>query len=192
MFFSIFLITKPRFLQEDGISYTLETTSIFGGMKETFITSSLLVSRKNLNFHPNVTWKSWIILICLLCGDIEVNPGPCNPTELLNLLKQKGNHIFHQNIRGLFSKLELIEEFLHRSQNIHILTLSETHITTTTNDAIYEIPGFAFVNKSGKGGGVAAYISNNMSGRNKLTYVRTYADRDNFHYVVLTSLFIRT
>ena len=60
-----------------------------------------------------------------MCGDIEINPGPSTTAELLNLLRQKGNHIFHQNIRGrLFSTKELVEEFLQRSQSVSIFALS--------------------------------------------------------------------
>ena len=54
-----------------------------------------------------------------------------------------------------------------------VLTLNETHLqqgkTDEDPEALYSIPGYLFVNKprkSGKGGGVAAYISD------KLTYNR--------------------
>ena len=67
--------------------------------------------------------------------------------------------------RGLFSKKELVEEFLQRSQNIDIFTLSETLVNKNDMDEMFDIPGFTFVNKprkSGKGGGVAAYISDKI------------------------------
>ena len=78
--------------------------------------------------------------------------------------------MFHQNIRGLFSKKGLVEEFLHRSSNIGIFTLSETHIETTEDDNLYNISGYSFENKprkSGKGGGVAVYISDNIQYRRR-------------------------
>ena len=73
--------------------------------------------------------------------------------------------MFHQNICGLFSKKELVEEFLLRSNDRKILTLSETHSKVSDNASIYDIPGYTFINKPricGKGGGVAAYISNSI------------------------------
>ena len=79
-----------------------------------------------------------------------------------NILNGKGIHLFHQNIWGLFSKEGLFEEFLNRSKDIDILTLSETHIDPTESNNLYN--GFSFENKprnSGKGGGVSVYVSDN-------------------------------
>ena len=48
--------------------------------------------------------------------------------QLESLCKQQGLKIFHQNIRGLESSHESLLQILG-SNNIDILTLSETHIT---------------------------------------------------------------
>ena len=136
-----FSILKPRFLQQDGISITLNVTGFNETLKETYITSYLYIFKPKLASCCYVSRKSWIILLCLMCGDIEINPGPSTTAELLNLLRQKGNHIFHQNIRGLFSKKELVEEFLQRSQNVSIFALSETLVNRNDIDEMFDIPG---------------------------------------------------
>ena len=76
-------------------------------------------------------------------------------------------------MRGLSSNLDHIAELLKSFPNMDVLTLSKTHLqqgkTDENPEALYSIPGYSFVNKprkSGKGGGVAAYISD------KLTYNR--------------------
>ena len=54
---------------------------------------------------------------------------------------------------------------LQNFDGIDILSLSETHITDQDPESFFEITGFTFVRnyrKTGKGGGVAAYISNNL------------------------------
>ena len=73
--------------------------------------------------------------------------------EILNL--------FHQNVRDLHAKLNLITAFLH-GRNI-ILTLSKTHKQDTDNFKIFSILGYHYIGKSraaGTGESVGFYISN--------------------------------
>ena len=103
----------------------------------------------------------------MMCGDIETCPGPNGRhiPEMESLLTNKGLTIFHQNVRGLCSNIDYITEPLHSFPNIHILTLSETHISVEDSEPMFEIPGYSFVSKhreNGKGGGVAAYISDKL------------------------------
>ena len=73
--------------------------------------------------------------------------------EILNL--------FHQNVRDLHAKLNLITVFL-RGRNI-ILTLSKTHKQDTDNFKIFSILGYHYIGKSrtaGTGESVGFYISN--------------------------------
>ena len=80
----------------------------------------------------------------------------------------KGIKIVHQNIRGLFNNIGNLTIFLEKHKQIHIITLSETHINSNSwndNCELYNIPGFTFVQKSkvdAIGGGVGMYISTNL------------------------------
>ena len=104
-------------------------------------------------------------LLLLLSGDIELCPGPDGQRlipELASLLKEKGMHIFHQNVRGLFSNKDYIVELMESFKKLDIFTLSETHLQNDiTYGNFFEIPGYDFINRnrmSGTGGGVGAYI----------------------------------
>ncbi len=64
---------------------------------------------------------------------------------------------------------------LKSSPKIDVLTLSETHLqygkTDEDPETLYSIHGYSFLNKpskSGKGGGVAVYISDQMTYNRRL------------------------
>ena len=161
LYCAIFTVKNVSYVTGDGISITLNYQE--ENLNASFGISYLHASRKRNNF-TRANHKALLTLLLILSGDIETCPGPSNP-ELKNILNGKGIHLFHQNIRGLFSKKGLIEEFLNRSKDIDILTLSETHIDPTENNDLYKINGFSFENKprnSGKGGGVSVYVSDNI------------------------------
>ena len=73
--------------------------------------------------------EAFINMLSLLCGDVESCPGPtcdsnsCNRDipELTGLLGHRGLVIFHQNVRGLFSNMNLILELLHNFGGIKLL-----------------------------------------------------------------------
>ena len=101
-----------------------------------------------------------------MCGDIEQCPAPPFP-ELSNLLRNKGIKMLHQNIRGLFNKIPDIHIILYEF-NLHVLTLSETHINSNhynDENSLCDIPGYNFIKKNRikePDGGVAMFISNTL------------------------------
>ena len=87
---------------------------------------------------------------------VTLNISPTNRTKIL-----------HQNVRGLFANHVYICELIQSFKGIDILTLSETHIESNDTDAwtMLKILGYIFISKprpTGKGGGVAAYISESL------------------------------
>ena len=107
-----------------------------------------------------------------MCGDVQACPGPGNCTrnlqELNSLIKTRGIKISHQNARGLSGNFGHVAELLQSFPGMHILSLSETHIEARSDqeDGVYDIPGYSFISrprKSGKGGGVGAYILDGIS-----------------------------
>ena len=60
-----------------------------------------------------------------------------------------------------------LQEFVSSQGNIDVLTLSETHIAKNErNESLYKLSGYNFesrIRNSGKGGGVAVYVKENIS-----------------------------
>ena len=166
IFFVCFQVKKPCYITEDGISLTLNEEKAIG-IRENFSISSLWIlhSKKNSLFMLK-SRKTIVLLFLILCGDIESCPGPTthNIPEINTITSTRGMHFFHQNVRGLLGNIDYIRDLLETYKNIDIFSLSETHITTEPN-ALFDIPGYSFINKNrttGKGGGVAFYISDSL------------------------------
>ena len=154
IFFTLLQENRACYLTSDGISDTLNVQAIFVDKKESFIDGSLWNNGRKYRL------KSSFILLLVLAGDIELNPGPRQVPDLDQLFSCKGFKIFHQNVRGLHAHFEFITEFLTERKNTDILKLSETH--TIDNFLVFDIPGFTFIGKSrksGKRGGVCMYIA---------------------------------
>ena len=76
IFFTLFQENRACFSTSDGISDTLNVHAMFGDKKESFIDGSLWNNGKKYRL------KSSFILILVLAGDIELNPGPRQVPEL--------------------------------------------------------------------------------------------------------------
>ena len=159
---SLGFVKKKSFCTNDGISITLNAEDLFE--YETYAFSSVFVQRKKCStYRP----KSLLCLLLIICGDVETCPGPVNTTSFLSNLK--GMHIYHQNIRGLFTNFTKVQSFFATHKNVDILTLSETHIHShnfNDNTELYSIPGYTFIKRNrinGSHGGVAMYISEKIT-----------------------------
>ena len=74
--------------------------------------------------------------------------------ELSELVSKKGLKILHQNIRGLLANKSAICHILDGFRNIHIFSVSETHLSLD-NEAEAQIEDYTFIAKSrasGQGG----------------------------------------
>ena len=163
-----FRVRKAAFVSS-GSLYLKHDDEDSSRLGETYILSSLWQSRGGrFNFVVRCSNSTFLGLSLLLCGrpsqDTKVNP------ELERLTSRKGVEILHQNVRGLSSNFDHIVELLKIFPNMDVLTLSEVHLQQRKADedpeALYSMPRYSFVNKlrkSGKGGGVAAYISDKLT-----------------------------
>ena len=110
-------------------------------------------------------------LYCNLCYTQTDNPNrgsnSSTYTELNKFLKNRGLNFFHQNVNGLFNKLEQIKILLNEAgENIHILGTSESHLNSTYTDSQMGIDGYDLVGKdrkTGKGGGISCYIRQDLN-----------------------------
>ena len=166
LLFCCFKVFRPQFIKPDGISITLHRKDIFETSKESFIVSSLFVYRVRKPFL-RYRRKSLLLVMLLICGDIESCPGPTNIADFCN---SKGLNVVHQNIRGLLNNFSNLEAFVSMpGTKIDVISLSETHIVDgdfSDNDELFNLPGYTFVKrnrKSGKGGGVAAFVKNGLN-----------------------------
>ncbi|CAB3999557.1 Hypothetical predicted protein, partial [Paramuricea clavata] len=85
--------------------------------------------------------------------------------ELLNLVSSKGIKLLHQNICGLATKYPHIEFILKNYKDIHMFTLSETHLHEENIQLLPSIPGYSMVYRNrtnGNFGGVAAFIADRV------------------------------
>ena len=103
---------------------------------------------------PAILSLKFCFLLILLCGNIELCPGPNN---------NKGIHVAHQNVRGLFSKKDAVADFINQN-NINIFGITETLLTTTLLSSFVFVDGYNFErrNRDGKGGSTAVYIKENI------------------------------
>ena len=107
----IFFIKRLFFVTSNSVCYSLHGEEI-NENAPTFIYESLYVLQKvkTISFKPTSLFE----LVLLLSGDIEICPGP-TPREIPKLdalVKAKGLHIFHQNVRGLFSNQDYLVELI--------------------------------------------------------------------------------
>lgn len=94
-----------------------------------------------------------VLLLLLLSGDVESNPGPNSQTE-------HSISILHCNIRSIRSKLEYI---LNNFCDYDLLCFTETHLDdSVTDEAVYLSLNFDVPyrkDRSCHGGGILVYIN---------------------------------
>ena len=159
----VFFIKKVIYVSPEVVTTTF-TSRRFELLEDSSnLVMNLWIHRKCCSFTNQKYFKrGLLLLLLLLAGDVEVQPGPTY-SDLGELLSHKGFSVLHQNIRGLDGKKDLLADMLFQHKNVNILSLSETFLSTHHNDC--EIGGYIFEQKNrknAKGGGVAAYIKNGV------------------------------
>ena len=144
LLFILSLAIKNRyFCQPDGIIITLHESDMVTG--ETHIYSLLFTGK----VHERFTYwrrKISVCLLLLLCGDIEMCPGPQIPSftdDINKLCKNKGLKFFYINVCGLQGTYEL-QNILVNSK-IDIFVLTEIFINAHTATSEFDIPGYTFL-----------------------------------------------
>ena len=133
-------------------------------VKESFLSGILNANNQTEKcFTTKLSSVSYLLVLLLLGGDIEICPGPQN--TLSDFCKSKGFKIVHQNIRGILSNHHLLELFVNKSESkTDVICLSETHIKDgyiCDNSKFYSFPGYAFLQQNrnvGTGGGVGIFL----------------------------------
>ena len=68
---------------------------------------------------PKLPRKKLIFLLLLICGDIELCPGPHARENLTDISKLRRIKLVHQNIKGLLSKKKYIRNFVYKRKIYH-------------------------------------------------------------------------
>ena len=77
-------------------------------------------------------------------------------------LQEKGLYIYHRNVCSVFPKLDELKILIGNSY-VGIYGVTETHLSSTILDSLLSITGYSLFRRDrckGRGGGVAAYVSN--------------------------------
>ena len=107
--------------------FTITVTSPFVRI----FSSSLMTDLKGCN----ITQIYLVVLLILLSGNVETNPGPDSPAQCLTPADFKpwsGLGIIHINVRSLLSKLDMIKIWIN-SASADIVVLSETEAPDAWN-----------------------------------------------------------
>ena len=94
-----FITKRAYYTSPDGTSITFHRCDLYDGIDKDVSSTFHRIKLK----YVTTTKKS----VCLLlCGDIESQPGPTNNNEFKTLISKKGIKFCHQNIRGLYGKID--------------------------------------------------------------------------------------
>ena len=108
-------------------------------------------------------------MILILSGDISLNPGPVYNHHPPNLkecdkFKIKGLHLLHLNVNSL---LPIIDElrYIAKLSNAAMIEITESKLDDCILDSEIQTDNYQILrcDKNRKGGGVACYVSNNLS-----------------------------
>ena len=114
----------------------------------------LICNTRNLWLTSNTNYIMIILLLLVICGDIEKNPGPneseANATPHIS--------IAHLNIRSLRNKVDFVENTF---SDFHVICLSETHLSNDFESSNIEIEHLTLYRKdfSNYSGGLVTYVS---------------------------------
>ncbi len=112
--------------------------------------------------------------ICKLCFTPTLDHSYMNdsctidsllPKELQDMVKYRGIKLVHQNICSLLRRLDELRLMCNvLKSSIHMITLSETWLTSEIPDIEIEIDGYRVFRKDrdSRGGGVLAYVRNDL------------------------------
>ena len=139
-------------------SYTLSLISEIGHTDlQNDLFFSILINLKGLT-HSNF-YQSLLVL----SGDISLNPGPVQNTDVWDPFKKRGIHILHLNINSLLSKIDELREIAAITK-ASVIGISESKLDNSIEDKEIDIAGYSILrcDRNRHGGGVVCYIKNEL------------------------------
>ena len=129
-------------------------------------------------FTCTILYLLWLTTTLLLCGNIEVNPGPReysvdsddsseSITNSLDLMLENSTSLVHLNIQSINNKLDIIQAEFSGFD----ITLNETWLDKNTSSQDILIPGFQEPfrrdREENRYGGVMIYVKNHIPCKRK-------------------------
>ena len=117
VFCYILYVHQPRLFIPDDSNfhfglYDINDMNII--VKESFLSGILNANNQTKKvFTTKLSRFSYLLMLLLLGGDIEICPGPQN--TLSDFCKSRGFKIVHQNVRGILSNHHLLESFVNKN-----------------------------------------------------------------------------
>ena len=111
----------------------------------------------------STTFSSYIRLLLMLAGDVELNPGSTQNISLWTPFKNKGLHFLHLNINSILPKVDELRD-IAKNTNAAIIGVTESKIDSSIFDSEINIEGYSLLRKDRNrhGGGVVCYIQNTL------------------------------
>ena len=130
---------------------------------ESFLSGILNANNQTKKFFATKLSRfSYLLMLLLLGGDIEICPGLQN--TLSDFCKNRGFKIVHQNVRGILSNHHLLLSFVNKTESkIVVICLSKTHIKDgdiCDNSNLYSLPGYLYLQRNRNVGTVGGVYFN--------------------------------
>ena len=126
------MVKQPAFIQRDGISKTLLKEDTYAGMQNLCF-SSVFSNKNSHGFALRWRRKSFIIVLLLVCGDVETQPGPYQSGTVPSVWKaakvtpifKSGNHELPENYRPV-SVLPVLSKILEKAVHRQFIDFLES------------------------------------------------------------------
>ena len=110
-----------------------------------------------------------LLILLLISGDINPNPGPPGPhvpqfDNKWEIFKKSGLHLIHININSLIPKIDEIRSIAKKT-NAAVIGITESKLDETVHNSEIDIENYVLIrnDRNRKGGGVACYIRKDIN-----------------------------
>ena len=146
--------------------FTIESLNANNLFQHFFIQNSFqMFAISKLQYRNNY---SFLKLLLLLSGDVNVNPGPVHRVqdEIENkyeIFNKRGLHFLHINVNSLLPKIEEMR-LIAKLSKATVIGISESKLDNTVPDSEVSIEGYNLLryDRNRHGGGVACYVRNDI------------------------------
>ena len=128
---------------------------------------SISLSQSRFN-HKSITlrYSTFLKLLLILSGSVELNPGPNNNITNSNqwdVFSKRGLHLLHLNINSLLTKIDELRS-IAKQCDAAVIGISESKLDLTVCDSEISIDGYDIIrnDRDRRGGGVACFVKNTI------------------------------
>lgn len=148
----------------DGVKTTLPHVLL---VPDTFVSNDFHYAASKSKNAKKPLSRMLILLLLLISGNVNMNPGPdLNSESLLHLgtptdfANRKGLGFLHINTRSLLPKLDSFRTWFMVA-NPDVVVVSETWLKPSVSDNVIRIDGYNVyrTDRKGRAGGIAIYVS---------------------------------